>query len=67
MTCMELVGTELDTAGNWKTGTISVGGTSPRTPRVNMRARRIPLGYNIQNSTDFQLEQFSNRRHNNVL
>ena len=53
---MELVGTELDTAGNWKTGTFRWWDITAN-PKVNMGTKDT-LAYNIQNSTDFQLELF---------
>jgi hypothetical protein len=53
---MELIGTELDTAGNWKTGTFRWWDITAN-PKVNMGTKDT-LAYNIQNSTDFQLELF---------
>ena len=51
---MELIGTEFDTAGNWKTGSLRWWDITSN-PRVNMNAPDT-FRYNIQNSTDFQLE-----------
>ncbi|MFT5724126.1 MAG: hypothetical protein ACI9JN_001243, partial [Bacteroidia bacterium] len=53
---MELIGTELDTAGNWKTGTFRWWDYTS-SPKANMGTSDT-LAYNIQTSTDFQLELF---------
>ncbi|MBO6516216.1 MAG: hypothetical protein JJ975_06670, partial [Bacteroidia bacterium] len=54
---LELVATELDTAGNHKTGTFRWWDITDPANRVNMGTKDT-LAYNIQNSTDFQLELF---------
>ncbi len=54
---MELIGTELDTAGTSKSGTFRWWDITNPPARTDMGTKDT-LAYNIQNSTDFQLELF---------
>ncbi|MBO6517151.1 MAG: hypothetical protein JJ975_11430, partial [Bacteroidia bacterium] len=54
---LELIATELDTAGNHKTGNFRWWDITDPANRLDMGTKDT-LAYNIQNSTDFQLELF---------